>query len=57
MCRKCADFEREVFGFEGSHPEREAFHEWLVYNPHGDLFEFRDSDEWAQAFIEDGVIS
>lgn len=57
MCKKCAGFEKSVFEFEGSHPEREAFHDWLVYNPEGDLSEFRDSDEWAQVFCDEELAS
>lgn len=57
MCKKCVDFERDVFEFEGSHPEREAFHDWLAYNPQGDLSEFRDSDEWAQVFCDEELAS
>lgn len=52
MCIKCDEFEDEVEGFYNSPGEREAFHFWLEDNPSGNLSEFRDTDEWAQAFVE-----
>lgn len=53
MCKRCDDFDDQVVGFENSPAEREAFHDWLNSNPEGDLSEFRDSDDWAQAFCDD----
>lgn len=53
MCSKCDDFDEQVFGFENSPTERQAFHEWLTENADGSLSEFRDTDEWAQAFCDE----
>lgn len=54
MCEKCDDFDDQVFAFEGSDAEHEAFQEWLTWNPRRSLDEFRDSDHWAQAFCDAG---
>lgn len=57
MCNKCDDFDEQVFGFENSPTERQAFHEWLTENADGTLSDFRDTDEWAQAFCDETLSS
>lgn len=57
MCNKCDDFDEQVFGFENSPTERQAFHEWLAENADGTLSDFRDTDEWAQAFCDETLSS
>lgn len=57
MCERCDEIDMDIHDFEGSPEEMEAFDNWLVDNPNGTLGVFRETDEWAQAFVDADTMS